>query len=171
MKVFIEAIEDSLVPAYVHDGDAGMDVRAAEDVEIAPGETKVVSIGIKMAMPKGIMCDVRPRSGLSLNTPLRVANAPGTVDSGYRNTVGVIITNISPKHEYVEDWEGMSLRNDQKYSISEKGNKHGTYVIKKGDRIAQLVFIKYETPELEICQDVSEIGEDRGGGFGHSGIK
>lgn len=171
MTVYIESEDVNLIPSYAHDGDAGMDIRAAEDIEIVPGETKVVKTGIKLAMPKGIECDVRPRSGLSLKTPLRVANTPGTIDSGYRDVIGVIISNTSPKYDIVEENDEIKLKkNTDKYYIDEKGNKPGTYIIKKGDRIAQLVFFEYITPEF-IHRDVKEVEGDRGGGFGHSGLK
>ena len=64
-----------------------MDVRANETVSIYPGETKVIKTGIKMAIPDGIVLDVRPRSGLSLKTSIRIANSPGTIDAGYHGIV------------------------------------------------------------------------------------
>lgn len=140
-----------------------MDVRAAEDVLIGPGETKVIPTGLKMAIPTGYEIQVRPRSGISLKLPLRISNSPGTIDSGYRDEIGIIISN-------------MSLQNDENnsiYSIEEKGNKNGIYSIKKGDRIAQIVLNKYEKMTLMQVEEgvVKTLGKNRGGGFGHTGLR
>lgn len=166
MKVYTE--NTGGMPRYAHDGDAGMDIRASEDITLKPGETKAVGTNLKIAVPKGFMIDVRPRSGLSLNTPIRVANAPGTIDSGFRGEVKVILYNSSFPFA-IHNGEIKNL--DDVYTLDEKGNKHGTYQIKRGDRIAQLVFMKYEEPEIHVVDDISTINGDRGGGFGHSGLK
>jgi len=173
MKIFIETYDKTLIPSYAHDGDAGMDLRAAEDVEIKPGQTIVIKTGIKAAMPKGIMMDIRPRSGLSLKTPLRVSNSPGTIDSGYRGEIGVIMTNTSNAFSIVYDENSnYSIEeNNNMYDLNEKNNRHGIYKIKKGDRIAQAVFLSYECPDMEIISNVSDIEGNRGGGYGHSGIQ
>ena len=84
------------LPVYAREGDAGMDVRAAVDITIAPGATVIVPTGLKVAIPAGYEIQVRPRSGMSYKTPLRVPNAPGTIDSGYRDELGVLIWNSSP---------------------------------------------------------------------------
>ncbi|MDD4188959.1 MAG: aminotransferase, partial [Eubacteriales bacterium] len=73
---------DAVMPKYARPGDAGMDVFAAENCIIGPGQTAVIPTGLKLAIPEGYEIQVRPRSGLSLKTPLRIANSPGTVDSG-----------------------------------------------------------------------------------------
>ena len=85
------------IPAYAKPGDAGMDIYALEDFEVAPGERKIIKTGLKVAIPRGYELQVRPRSGTSVKTALRVANTPGTIDSGYRDEIGVIIENIEPK--------------------------------------------------------------------------
>ena len=170
VKVYIQ--HDGLLPAYAHETDAGIDVCAAEDTVIAPGETKLVRTGLKMAIPEGYECQIRPRSGISLNTPLRIPNAPGTIDSGYRGEVCVIMQNTScPFYPGCDD-EMFVMRNASynHYLISQKGNKPGWYDIKKGDRIAQLVFAKYEKAEFEVIEDVKNICGDRGGGFGSTGV-
>ena len=79
------------IPAYAKPGDAGMDIYALEDFEVAPGERKIIKTGLKVAIPRGYELQVRPRSGTSVKTALRVANTPGTIDSGYRDEIGVII--------------------------------------------------------------------------------
>lgn len=161
VKVFVERCrEDIELPAYARTGDAGMDVRAAEDIFIKPSETKIVPTGLKMAIPIGYEVQVRPRSGLSFKTPLRVSNSPGTIDSGYRNEIGIIIQNTSNAHGELAP-----------YTVDTKGNKQGDYIIHKGDRIAQLVLKEVPVMFFEEVDDVSTIGWDRGGGFGHSGHK
>ncbi len=160
-KIYIETCrEDIQLPNYAHKGDAGMDLRSAVDIEIKPGETKVIPTGLKCIIPAGYELQIRPRSGISLNTPLRLANSPGTIDSGYRDEIGIIINNIS------------TTSVEKNYEINEKGNKEGTYIIKKGDRIAQMVLCKYETIEFVHDKRKTKIEiEDRNGGFGHSGVK
>ena len=98
---------------------------------------------------------------LSLKTPLRVPNSPGTIDSGYRDEVNVIIYNASQMNE---------SESGEPFSLNTKGCRHGTYKICTGDRIAQMVFAKVESCTFAEVDDVSAIGENRGGGFGSSGI-
>ena len=152
---------DAKIPAYAKAGDAGMDVYAVEDVTINPGETVIVPTGIKCALPLGYEFEVRPRSGLSVKTPLRVANAPGTIDSGYRDEIGVIITNIEPKIkdiDFAEDGTPAIL-----YGQS--------YTITKGMRFAQLVLKEVPACAFYEVSKVAEIGFNRDGGFGSSGTK
>ncbi len=158
MKVYVETLSNDIeLPTYANIGDAGMDIRASEDVIILPNETKIIKTGLKVAIPVGYELQVRPRSGLSVNTPLRVANSPGTIDSGYRGEIGIIISNTS-------------LTNDDTYLISEKGNKQGSYQIKKGDRIAQIVLKKYEVIDFIKIDNIENIEGNRDGGFGSSGV-
>lgn len=159
MQVYFEKINsDAIIPEYKHSGDAGMDVTSSKDLMIRPGETRIVPTGLKVAVPEGYELQVRARSGVSLKTPLRVANGVGTVDSGYRGEIGIIIHNTST------GWSRFRKR-----TLSQGGA--GTYVISKGDRIAQLVLNKYEQIEVVPCDDVASIGLDRGGGFGSTGVK
>lgn len=160
-KVLVFKEEGIELPKYAHEMDAGMDIRAKSRIIIAPGETKIIPTGLKVVIPDGYELQVRPRSGLSLKTPLRVANTPGTVDGGYRDEIGVIITNTSVNNK------------DKQYDINEKDNKKGTYIVHKGDRIAQIVLCKYEMIEFEEVEEnvIYQTGVNRGGGFGHSGIK
>ena len=152
---------DAKIPTYAKAGDAGMDVYAVEDVTINPGETVIVPTGIKCALPLGYEFEVRPRSGLSVKTPLRVANAPGTIDSGYRDEIGVIITNIDPKIkdiDFAEDGTPAIL-----YGQS--------YTITKGMRFAQLVLKEVPACAFYEVSKVAEIGFNRDGGFGSSGTE
>ena len=162
IKLPIEKCRDNAVtPKYANDGDAGLDLYSCEDVLVKPGCSVLVPTGLKMAIPYGYEVQIRPRSGISLKTLLRVPNTPGTIDCGYRDEVNVIIYNASQREDASEE---------APFTLNDKGCKHGTYLIKKGDRIAQMVINKVEYADIEFVDSVRGIGEDRGGGFGSSGI-
>jgi dUTP pyrophosphatase len=133
---------DAIIPQYAHKTDAGADVYAVEDTIIKPHTTQIVKTGIKVTIPIGYEIQVRPRSGLSLKTNLRIANAPGTIDSDYRGEIGIIMEN--------------------------NGNLSTT--IKKGDKIAQLVISPVPMIEWDEVEelDSTERGE---GGFGSTDKK
>ena len=150
---------EAKIPTYAHKGDAGMDVYSTIDVTIAPGETKLIPLGFKVAIPEGYELQVRPRSGFSLRTNLRVANAPGTIDSGYRDEVGIILHNCAPTIQDFGDGRAETCLYGPSYTIS------------KGDRIAQLVLQAVPTALFIKTSDISKIGEDRNGGFGSTGVK
>ena len=150
---------EAKIPTYAHKGDAGMDVYSTIDVTIAPGETKLIPLGFKVAIPEGYELQVRPRSGFSLRTHLRVANAPGTIDSGYRDEVGIILHNCAPTIQDFGDGRAETCFYGPSYTIS------------KGDRIAQLVLQAVPTALFIKTSDISKIGEDRNGGFGSTGVK
>lgn len=155
----IETLDENVqIPFYAHKDDAGMDIRSNEDVILKPGETKVIKTGFKLSIPVGYEVQIRPRSGLSYNTPLIIPNSPGTIDSGYKDEIGVIMRNTSR--------EGKDT-----YLISEKGCKEGIYEIKKGDRIAQMILSKIDRIEFELTTDIEAEDNNRGGGLGHSGVK
>ncbi len=153
---------NAILPKYANDGDAGMDLYSCADVIVHPGESVLVPVGLKMAIPYGYEVQIRPRSGISLKTPLRVPNSPGTIDCGYRNEVNVIIYNASTREE---------ASDENPFTLNDKGNKNGTYIIHEGDRVAQMVFTRVSYADLKVVDSVANIGEDRGGGFGHSGIQ
>jgi dUTP pyrophosphatase len=164
VEVFVEICrEGAVLPQYARPGDAGMDVYAAEEVIIRPGETAVVPTGLKLAIPEGYEVQVRPRSGISLKTPLRIPNSPGTIDSGYRDELGIIVSNTSSCGG--ENYDSGIL------TLECKGNIMGTYKIKKGDRVAQIVLQKVPRMGLSVVDSVKNIGENRGGGFGSTGTK
>lgn len=157
--------EDAKLPTYAKTGDAGMDIYAIEDIEILPGETKIIPTGFKVAIPLGHELQVRPRSGLSVKTPLRIANSPGTIDANYRGEVGVIVWNSEPKIKDIE------VDYDENGNMVVKNILYGaSYTITKGMRFAQLVLS--ETPAVAFfeVQDIGEIEGDRAGGFGSSGL-
>ncbi|MCP6682968.1 dUTP diphosphatase [Bacillus nakamurai] len=183
------------IPAYAHATDAGFDLVAAEDVIIEPGETKLVPTGLAFEIPEGYEMQIRPRSGITLKTPLRVQL--GTVDAGYRGEVGVIVDNIAQNNLDVTytDEDGyytmpesvgymMSIESDRKALLwrvkepSEKTEKlleygwwrpENTYIIRKGDRIAQAVI---KPVEQAAFTEVDALGDsDRDAcGFGSSGV-
>ncbi len=172
VDVYVEICREGIqLPTYANDGDAGMDIRAAEDIIIYPSETKLVPTGLKTAIPEGYEIQVRPRSGLSLKTPLRIANSPGTIDSGYRDEIGIIVTNTSDTRNLYEIYH--NITDWPIYSINEKGNKAGIYKINKGDRIAQIVLCEIKKMKTIQCEhgQILELGKNRGGGFGHTGTK
>ena len=144
MNVYIELTnENAVIPSYNIEWDAGMDLYSPYSITIPPQETVVVKLGFKLVIPKGWEGQIRPRSGMSLTTPIRVANAPGTIDSQYRDEVGVILTNTS-LNTYIE--------------------------INRGDRVAQILFKEVPRVTFQQVASVLEISpEDRGGGFGSSG--
>lgn len=158
---------DAVIPQYAHKGDAGFDLVVVEDVIIEPGETKAIPLGLAFEIPEGYEMQIRPRSGISSKTKLRVSNAPGTVDCTFRGEVKVLIDNInhSPKcsvrHLLVLD-----------NTESKTGNFYpkGTYLIRKGDRIAQGIIQRLPPVELVVTDELTD--SERGvGGFGSSGVK
>lgn len=165
MKIRIKKLNpDAIIPKYATSGASGFDLVASEDVNIYPGETKLVKTGLAVDVGPGYELQVRPRSGLSLKTPLRVANAPGTVDSDYRGEVCVIMTNIdTPSLRVDTDFEG-NVR-DVYHGILSDGIPHRIF---KGDRIAQGVVCVVEQAEIEVVESLDDT--DRGaGGFGSTG--
>ena len=81
------------MPRYAHPGDAGLDLYAAADVVLEPGEVRVVPTGIAIALPRGTVAEIRPRSGLAKEWTGPVLNSPGTIDEGYRGEIGVVLIN------------------------------------------------------------------------------
>lgn len=161
VNVYVEICREGVsLPSYANPGDAGMDVCAAEEVLIRPGETMVVPTGLKMAIPEGYEIQVRPRSGISLRTNLRVSNSPGTIDSGYRDELGIIITNTSP----------VCCGCEEILTLDSKSDGIGAYRIRKGDRIAQIVLQVVPKMTFTVVDSVKDIGTDRGGGFGSTGV-
>ncbi|MDO8516605.1 MAG: dUTP diphosphatase [Nanoarchaeota archaeon] len=143
MEIKIQKVNESaIIPKYVHEGDAGMDLFSVEDYVLEAGERKLISTGLIFEIPNGFEMQIRPKSGLALKYGLSVLNTPGTVDSGYRGEVGVILIN------------------------------HGKekYIVKKGEKIAQAVFMKFEKVDLIESQNLSDSIRSTGG-FGSTGVK
>jgi dUTP pyrophosphatase len=137
---------DLPLPAYAHPGDAGADLMAAEDVEIAPGERALVGTGVAIALPEGFVGLVHPRSGLAARLGVTVLNAPGTVDAGYRGEIKVILVNHDPV---------------------------AAVKISRGDRIAQLVVQRVERVEFQPVEELPDSSRGAGGHGstgGHAGL-
>ena len=170
----IELSEMAQIPTYFYDGDSGMDVRAIEDIDIAPGETKLIDTGIKVAIPKGYEIQVRAKSGRSLKTKLRMGNSIGTIDSNYRGSIGIIAENIEPKikdidYEAIWDYELGTIDYLKIKSITYGSSIH----IAKGEKIAQLVLCKVEKANFVQVDNINDIPSDgrADGGFGSTGDK
>lgn len=157
---------EATIPTKAHPTDSGFDLYASEDVIIEPGETAIVPTGIAVELPKGFEAQVRPRSGVTAKTKLRVQL--GTIDNGYTGEIGVIVDNIADDpfgntSRYLNFVDGSEIRQDDDIP-------DGTYHIRKGDRIAQLVV--QALPEV-VAVEIEEFTQDseRGeGGFGSSGV-
>jgi len=200
INVYIRVEGEGRIPVYASAHAAGCDLFATRDMVIRPGETKIMPLDFNMAIDPEFEAQIRPRSGLSLKTELRIPNGPGTIDSDYRDTVGVILQNtynianlpyqIAATPEILEDLyhnysetellaylaqggKGLPAASlaiaGQKIYLDKQGNPYGTIYIKKGERIAQMIFCEYKRANFIPHPDPREIGEDRGGGFGHSG--
>ncbi|MGD0254467.1 MAG: dUTP diphosphatase [Acidimicrobiales bacterium] len=135
---------DLPVPSYAHEGDAGADLYARQDVTLAPGGGRaLVPTGIALAIPPGHAGFVLPRSGLALHRGVTCLNTPGLIDSGYRDELRVLLVNTDPAD---------------------------TYEVKRGDRIAQLVIQQVEEAKFVETAAGDLPDTARGlGGFGHTG--
>ena len=143
-KVLIQRLDKELpLPQYAKPGDAGLDVYARIDCTLAPGARALVPTGIAIALPEGYVCLAHPRSGLAVKYGVSIVNTPGTIDSGYRGEIQINLIN----HDLQNAFE-----------------------IKRGDRIAQLVFQKFEHAQFEEV-DVLPESERGSGGFGSTGGK
>lgn len=142
VKVLIKRLDPSVpLPSYAKPGDAGADLTTRIDFTLKPGERLLVPTGISIALPKGFVALVHPRSGLAMKHGVSLVNTPGTVDAAYRGELACILIN----HD---------LTNEVSF--------------KKGDRIAQLVIQSVE--EAEFIEVDTLPGSDRGaGGFGSTG--
>ncbi|MCM0648575.1 dUTP diphosphatase [Clostridium swellfunianum] len=139
----VKGYEDLPTPKFMTSGSVGMDLFAAIDEEIilSPLERKKVPVGICIELPKGYEAQVRPRSGLAANYGITLLNAPGTIDWDYRGEISAVLINLSNEN----------------------------FVIKRGDRIAQMVFNKVEIPVVELVEEID--ASLRGSnGFGSTGL-
>ncbi|MER7367293.1 dUTP diphosphatase [Nonomuraea wenchangensis] len=142
VEVLIQRLDAELPPpSYAHPGDAGADLYAAEDVELAPGERAVVGTGVAIALPGGYAAFVHPRSGLAAKHGVTLVNAPGTVDAGYRGEIRVTLINTDAKEPFR---------------------------LRRGDRVAQLVIQRVERAAFYEVERLP--GSVRGAnGFGSTG--
>ncbi|MBE2188070.1 MAG: dUTP diphosphatase [Desulfobulbaceae bacterium] len=147
MKIKITRINeknDLPLPSYATDGSAGMDVYADiyEQITIASQQTVMIPTGLAIELPEGFECQVRSRSGLAAKSGVFALNAPGTIDPDYRGEIKVILSNFSDKE----------------------------FVVKRGDRIAQLVIAQFVRAEWNLVDDLNNT-ERGSGGFGSTGIE
>jgi dUTP diphosphatase len=134
--------DEATLPAYAKPGDAGLDLTSIVDVEVGPGERAMIQTGIVVAIPEGFAGLVLPRSGLASRQGLTLANSPGLIDSGYRGEMTCAVVNL---------------------------DREATVIIRRGDRVAQLVIVQAPHVEPKWVEDLpaSERGE---GGFGSTGL-
>ena len=130
------------LPSYVSEGASGMDIRAAvkAPVELKPGEIQLIPTGLAISIPPGFEAQIRPRSGLALRHGIGMVNSPGTIDSDYRGEIGIILIN----------WG------------------EAPYVVRNGDRIAQMVISRTYRAEIVVADELDST-ERGAGGFGHTG--
>jgi dUTP pyrophosphatase len=136
-------IANGTIPSYQSEGASGLDLVSSsnEDIKLEPGKRALIPTGIYLEIPEGFEGQVRPRSGLAAKNGITVLNTPGTIDSDYRGEVKVILINLG-----LDD-----------------------FVVKRGDRIAQIVFMP--VVRAELCEEISINSTERGtGGFGSTGI-
>lgn len=154
---FKKLVPEAKLPAYAHEGDAGMDVFALEDTNIHLDHPTLVKTGLAAEIPPGYEIQVRPRSGLALKG-VTVWNSPGTIDSKYRGEIGIILMFNNNELESIPDDTGRFSHHVPKRF----------YEIKKGDKIAQLVLAPVTFADVSETEELSET--DRGtGGFGSTG--
>ncbi|KAA6446674.1 dUTP diphosphatase [Bacillus swezeyi] len=183
MNVKIKRLSpDAQIPQYTHGSAACFYLVAAEEVIIEPGETALVKTGLAFEIPEGYEMQIRPRSGITMKTKLRVQL--GTVDAGYRGEVGVIVDNIAQKEHKVDPFSvNYTVRTDTCYRTvggvlldtldgtpeNYRWTPIGTCLIHKGDRIAKAVI---KPIEQAVFTEVVKLGDsDRGeGGFRSSGV-
>ena len=133
--------EQAVIPTYATLGDAGADLYSISEVTLGPGERALIKTGIAIAIPFGFVGLVHPRSGLGLKSGVSVVNTPGTIDSGYRGEIGVVLIN----HDLEK-----------------------SFTVKKGDRIAQLVIQKVENVQFKLVSELPD-SQRSTGGYGSSG--
>lgn len=157
---------DAVIPKYVHAGDSGFDLVAVDDVIVEPGKTVKVPTGIAFELPEGYELQIRPRSGITLKTKLRVQL--GTCDAGYRGEVGVIVDNIAPLNTEIPSDYGPVMISGDIYRMTGDLPRF-SYIIRKGDRIAQGVIAPIAKVEFEEVDKLSDT--ERGNkGFGSTGV-
>ena len=142
IKVKIKKIKGVKLPSYAHKGDAGVDLHATEDYLLKPRERKLVSTGIKMAIPYGYEAQIRPKSGLAIEHGISFVNAIGTIDSSYRGEIKIPCINLGSEE----------------------------FKIEKDNKIAQMVFNKVEEVVFEEVDELEETTRNEGG-FGSTGLK
>jgi len=144
IKLKIQKLDKTIKsPEYAHIGDAGLDLYSASDCILRPYERRKVPTGIKVAIPEGFAGFVQPKSGLAIKSGLSLVNTPGLIDSGYRGEICAILINLDPDKDFI---------------------------IKRGDKICQLVIQRVESVEIELTDELNNTSRGKGG-FGSTGLK
>ncbi|MEV2558564.1 dUTP diphosphatase [Paenibacillus larvae] len=152
MEVKIKKLHpDAVIPEYATAGAAGFDLVALEDVIIEPGDVKTIRTGLAFEIPVGYELQIRPRSGVSLKTKLRQPNSVGTIDSDYRGEVQLMFENTLTK-------------------LAHLNVKLASYLIQKGDRLAQGIIAPVERAKFTVVDELSDTTRGAGG-FGHTGVQ
>ena len=174
--------DDAVLPTKAHATDSGFDLYAAEDVIIGPTKKAIVSTQVAVDLPEGYEAQVRPRSGITANTNLQVHL--GTIDNGYTGDIGIIVENTKPVFHsgvsivgdnsadiaYTAPQFKLLMNTKDEYEETDEYYPVGTYIIRKGDKIAQLVVQKLPKFDTAVFLD-GDIEKDRGDkGFGSSGV-
>ena len=142
LEIAVRLLDPDLpLPSYAHPGDAGADLVTTVDLSLAPGERALVPTGISIALPDGYVALVHPRSGLAARHGLSIVNTPGTIDAGYRGEIKVLLINHDPTE---------------------------SIVLRRGDRIAQLVVQRFERARF-VAVDVLPESVRGIGGYGSTG--
>ena len=139
MKINIKLLKEGKIPQSQTAGSAGYDVYSTCNEVIKPGEFKLIRLGFCMEIPIGFEAQIRPRSGMALKYGVTVLNTPGTIDSDYRNEVGVLLVNFGKEE----------------------------FNVKKHERIAQMIFAQYSKVNFELIEDMDQT--DRTNGWGSTG--
>jgi dUTP pyrophosphatase len=142
MKIKILNRSKHNLPEYATDNSAGMDIRAnlGNEIVLKPMQRSLIPTGLFLEIPEGFEAQIRPRSGLAINKGITILNSPGTIDSDYRGEVCVILINLS----------------------------ENIFVIKDGERIAQMIIAKHEKAEWIKVENIRNTNRGTGG-FGHTG--
>lgn len=144
IKLKIQKLDKTIKsPKYAHIGDAGLDLYSASDCILRPYERRKVPTGIKVAIPEGFAGFVQPKSGLAIKSGLSLVNTPGLIDSGYRGEICAILINLDPDKDFI---------------------------IKRGDKICQLVIQRVESVEIELTDELNNTSRGKDG-FGSTGLK
>lgn len=144
LQIKIINLSNNPLPNYATKGAAGMDIRAfvEKEVVIRPMERILIPTGLFIELPAGYEAQLRPRSGLAINFGITLPNAPATIDCDYRGEIKVALINLSAEN----------------------------FVVKNGDRMAQMIVASYATVEWKVTDSIDESGRDQGG-FGSTGLQ
>jgi len=155
--------ESAKLPTYATNGSAAMDIYSPAEYTIDCGQTIVIPIGIKVAIPHGYALLVQPRSGMSRRMKVRIPNSPGLIDEDYHDEIGVIVENIDPKVKDVDIYEP----SDHLELVKEYG---GPITIGKGERFAQLRLVEVPRVKWRTVDSIGTFENDHGSGFGSTGV-